>query len=188
MTATGNEAVTLSQLKTAIDSVGSSGGGAGITDVDVQSYFDGKLYSTAGPSAIEYARLWLVGDFASLRIGVHISGSSGSKVAKQLQFTGFQMRQMLQSQGYDYHPCLANVRSTQFNEYAYIPGTLSFAKESTPWDTTSAMSGSAFFSPYNAAVMSGSGTAAVRAEYSSLSSVSNFSAIMSFDIPVQKIQ
>lgn len=27
MTATGNEAVTLSQLKTAIDSVGSSGGG-----------------------------------------------------------------------------------------------------------------------------------------------------------------
>lgn len=129
-----------------------------------------------------------MGDFASLRIGVYISGSSGSKVAKQLQFTGFQMRQMLQSQGYDYHPCLANVRSTQFNEYAYIPGVISFAKESTPWGSVEAMSGSAFFSPYNATIMSGDGNAAIRAEYSSLSSVSNFSAIMSFDIPVQKIQ
>lgn len=31
MAATGNEAVTLKQLKTAIDSVGSSGGGASLT-------------------------------------------------------------------------------------------------------------------------------------------------------------
>lgn len=185
MTATGNEAVTLSQLKTAIDSVGSSGGGAGITDVDVKGYFEGKLYSSVNSASIEYARLWFMGDFASLRIGVYISGSSGSKVAKQLQFTGFQMRQMLNSQGYDYHPCLANVTSSQWNEYAYVPGSLSFAKESKPWDTTSAMSGSAFFSPYD---MPESRTAEVRAEYSSLSSVSGFSAIMSFDIPVQKIQ
>lgn len=188
MTATGNEAVTLSQVKTAIDSVGSSGGGAGITDVDVKSYFAGKLSSSVNSPSIEYARLWLVGDFASLRISVYIRGNSSSKEANQLQFTGFQMRQMLQSQGYDYHPCLANVTSSQSNEYAYVPGTLSFAKESTPWSSVKAMTGSAFFSPYNAAVMSGDGTAAVIAEYSSLSSVSNFSAIMSFDIPVQKIQ
>ena len=187
MPATGSEAVTLSQFKTAIDSHGSSEGGA-ITDVDVKIYFEGKLSSSVNNTSIEYARLWFMGDFASLRIGVYISGRSGINVANYLEFTNFQMRQMLQSQGYDYHPCLANVGTTGLNKYAYIPGVISFAKESTPWGSVAAMSGSAFFSPYNTTIMSENGTAAVRAEYSSLSNVSAFLAIMSFDIPTQKIQ
>lgn len=155
--------------------------------MDVRSYLDGKMYSTLSAS-IEYARLWFLGDFASLRIGVYVTGTCGADRSHIVQFAGFQMGEMLSSQGYDYHPCLANVMSSQMNEYAYVPGNISFVKEGTPFAGTGAMSGSAFFSPYGATNMSGNRNAAVRAEFSSLSTVNDFSAIMGFDIPVQKIQ